>query len=261
MPLHSRHPSLNPLLIQLFTGKMKVSISLMTVICGLTQALNRDHFYLRINKNWADAQSYCRTYYEDLSTITSQKEQNLLLQAAGHLQELKWIGLYREKTSTSNWLWSDGKTVSFTGWANNQPDNQQGNEYCVAIINKWFDFSCTSLLTFFCSKTRFILVKEKRTWDDALQYCRTHHTDLASMTTERQLQIVKNETRESQTESVWTGLRYLVGEWFWVNNEPLENQISLPECPAQPCRCGARNTNTDRWENRDCAEKLNFICN
>ncbi|KAK2908974.1 hypothetical protein Q8A67_004811 [Cirrhinus molitorella] len=106
-----------------------------------------------------------------------------------------------------------------------------------------------------------LFLGEKKTWEEALEYCRTHHTDLASITTKRQLELIKHETTESQTESVWTGLRYLVGQWFWVSNKPLGNQISVPECPAQPFSCGARNTKTDKWENRDCAEKLSFLCN
>ncbi|KAL0203543.1 hypothetical protein M9458_001561 [Cirrhinus mrigala] len=157
---------------------MKASIILLIVICGLTKAVIRDHVYVNIPKSWTDAQSYCRKYYEDLSTITSQEEQDMLIQLAG------------------------------------------GNS-----LDK------------------------------------THHTDLATITTERQLQLIKTETTESQTESVWTGLRYLAGEWFWVNNKTLGIETLLQECPTQPYRCGARNTKTDKWENRDCDEKLNFICN
>ncbi|KTG32964.1 hypothetical protein cypCar_00034913 [Cyprinus carpio] len=240
---------------------MKAYIILLIVICGLTKALIREHVYLRIPKNWTDAQSYCRTYYEDLSTITSQEEQDMLIQLSGGNQIFQWIGLYSHIQHTRNWLWSDGNSVSFTDWDKGQPNNVNGSQYCVATINKWNDYYCNYLLPFFCIKTKFILVKEKMTWAEALQYCRTNHTDLASITTERQLHLTKNETRESQTESVWTGLRYLVGQWFWINNKPIGIQISLPECPTQPCRCGARNTKTDKWENRDCDEKLNFLCN
>lgn len=239
---------------------MKVSIGLLIVICGLTKALIRDHFYLSIFKNWTDAQTHCRTYYTDLSTITSQEEQDMLIQLAGGNSLDKWIGLSRNTSNIKQFLWSDGNSFSYYKWEPGQPNNLNGCQYCVSLRYTWFDYECSKLHTFFCYRM-FILVKEKMTWDEALQYCGTHFTDLASMTTERQLQLVKKETMESQTESVWTGLRYLVGEWFWVNNEPLGDQISLPECPAQPYRCGARNTKTDKWENRDCAEKLNFICN
>ncbi|KAA0722216.1 hypothetical protein E1301_Tti019766 [Triplophysa tibetana] len=101
---------------------------------------------------------------------------------------------------------------------------------------------------------------EKLTWEEALEYCKVHHNDLASLPTELQLQLIKTGTLEAQTDSVWTGLRFLAGEWFWLDGKPLGDQVKLLACPVQPRRCGARNTKTDKWENRDCEEKLNFLC-
>ncbi|KAL1282206.1 hypothetical protein QQF64_001009 [Cirrhinus molitorella] len=239
---------------------MKASIILLIVFCGLTKALIREHFLVKTPKNWTDAQSYCRKYYKDLSTITSQQEQDMLMQLTTETSS-KWIGLYRNTSNINQFLWSDGHPFNFSKWEPGQPNNFNRDQNCVYSNLMWVDFSCNILLHFFCYKTVFILVKEKKTWEKALQYCRTHHTDLASITTERQLQLIKNETRESQTESVWTGLRYLVGQWFWVRNMTLGIQTPLPECPTQPYRCGAHNTKTDKWENRDCDEKLNFLCN
>ncbi|ROL42608.1 Lectin [Anabarilius grahami] len=191
---------------------MKASISLLIVICGLTKALIREHFYLNIQKNWTDAQSYCRKYYTDLSTVTSQEEQDMLIQLARGNSIYKWIGLYKNTSNIKQFLWSDGNSFSYSKWQRGQPNNVNGDQNCVFLQYNWFDYECYKLQTFFCYKMVFSLVKEKRTWDEALQYCRTHHTDLASMTTERQLQMAKQMTVESQTESVWTGLRYLVGE-------------------------------------------------
>ncbi|KAL1282205.1 hypothetical protein QQF64_001008 [Cirrhinus molitorella] len=225
---------------------MKASIVLLIVICGLTKALIRENFYLSIAMNWTDAQSHCREYYTDLSTITSQEEQDMLIQLAGDNSLDKWIGLYRNPSNINQFLWSDGNVFTYSKWETNQPNNKNGNQYCVPLRLNWFDYECFKLYTFFCYKTVFILVKEKKTWEEALQYCRTHHTDLASITTERQLQLTKIETMESQTESVWTGLRYLAGEWFWVRNKTLGIETSLPECPTQPYHCGACNTNTDK---------------
>ncbi|KAL1282204.1 hypothetical protein QQF64_001007 [Cirrhinus molitorella] len=237
---------------------MKASIILLFVLCGLTKALIREHFFVNTRMNWTNAQSYCRKYYEDLSTITSQDEKDMLIQLAGTNVGFKWIGLHRDMTSTSNFLWSDGNSLSFTDWGDEQPDNLGGIQNCVMASSTWFDYYCTSLFTFFCGETKFILVKEKKTWEEALQYCRTYHTDLASITTERQLELTKNKTSESQTERVWTGLCYLDGNWCWINNNHLGDQVSLSECPVHDC--GARNIKTDTWEDRDCAEKLNFLC-
>uniref|UniRef100_A0A672PGP5 C-type lectin domain-containing protein n=1 Tax=Sinocyclocheilus grahami TaxID=75366 RepID=A0A672PGP5_SINGR len=65
----------------------------------------------------------------------------------------------------------------------------------------------------------------------------------------------------TSTDRVWTGLRFLNGAWNWLNMANVPAFIfSLPSCPPEPNRCGARNIKTEQWENRDCEEKLNFIC-
>uniref|UniRef100_A0AAQ6AQZ9 C-type lectin domain-containing protein n=1 Tax=Amphiprion ocellaris TaxID=80972 RepID=A0AAQ6AQZ9_AMPOC len=66
------------------------------------------------------------------------------------------------------------------------------------------------------------------------------------------------------TERVWIGLRFLGDHWMWVNGDPLEYEAWSQEggqdhqCPIRK-RCGAL-TNERLWENRDCQEKLYFIC-
>lgn len=63
----------------------------------------------------------------------------------------------------------------------------------------------------------------------------------------------------SQTLNVWTGVRFMDGSWFWVNQDPLENMFSAPSCPLMPFHCGALKAGDDVWENRDCNEKMNFL--
>ncbi|TRZ01529.1 hypothetical protein DNTS_005212 [Danionella cerebrum] len=208
----------------------------------------------------SDCSLWTRNNFEDLSTITSQQEENVLF-TLNQDGVLKWIGLHIDLAGSGRWLWPNGEQVSFSDWAPNQPDNQSGQQYCVAIIYHWFDFDCNVARPFFCSKTRYILVKENKTWEEALQHCKTHFNDLARMNTDRQLQLAKEAAIESQTDSVWTGQRYLVGQWMWTNNDPVQSEISLPVCPAEPYRCGARNIKTDTWENKDCTKMFNFLCN
>lgn len=105
-----------------------------------------------------------------------------------------------------------------------------------------------------------ILVKENKTWEEALQYCRAYHTQLACPTSDTQLLLDENETAPSQTVSVWMGLHFLDGKWIWVNGQLVGSLVSLPSCPVHRYRCGARNTSSHLWENADCLNKLNFIC-
>ncbi|KTF81035.1 hypothetical protein cypCar_00016616, partial [Cyprinus carpio] len=70
------------------------------------------------------------------------------------------------------------------------------------------------------------------------------------------------ECVNSTRKGVWTGLRFLAGEWHWVSKtfRHIPYQGSLPSCPEEPYRCGALNNRTAQWEMRDCEERLDFMC-
>lgn len=103
-----------------------------------------------------------------------------------------------------------------------------------------------------------ILVNEKKTWEDALQYCRMHYTDLAFAASAADPPLVEEEA--VAMPSVWVGLRFLDGQWFWLSKEQPEIPDSLPLCPLPNYRSGAHNMETYSWENRDCSEELSFLC-
>uniref|UniRef100_A0A8C8GQH3 C-type lectin domain-containing protein n=1 Tax=Oncorhynchus tshawytscha TaxID=74940 RepID=A0A8C8GQH3_ONCTS len=120
-----------------------------------------------------------------------------------------------------------------------------------------------NLLHFICLK--LIVVRESKTWEEALEYCREQHTDLTSLVSEKELLLAQRESREAQTTTahLWTGLRYLANRWLWVNGNPLEYEAwpqgGQHQCPAWNLHCGAMATE-GAWETRDCQENLNFIC-
>uniref|UniRef100_A0A8C1Q630 C-type lectin domain-containing protein n=1 Tax=Cyprinus carpio TaxID=7962 RepID=A0A8C1Q630_CYPCA len=70
-------------------------------------------------------------------------------------------------------------------------------------------------------KTEFVLVHQNETWEGALEYCRTHYTDLASLSTKERMDSALLEITQAETEYVWTGLRFLAGDWFWVTGDDL----------------------------------------
>ncbi|KAG9329601.1 hypothetical protein JZ751_003505, partial [Albula glossodonta] len=77
-----------------------------------------------------------------------------------------------------------------------------------------------------------VLVRENKSWDDALSYCRQHYGDLVSVSTEQLQHWVKRRAQNASTAHVWLGLRYSckVHFWFWLNGKilPLENKYD--EC-------------------------------
>ncbi len=99
--------------------------------------------------------------------------------------------------------------------------------------------------------TNFVLVLQKETWEGALEYCRKLYKDLASLSTKERMNSALLEITQAETEYVWTGLRFLAGDWFWVNGDDLNNtawyQNEQPQCPARDVRCGALDKETKLW--------------
>ncbi|KAL4008834.1 hypothetical protein ACER0C_002686 [Sarotherodon galilaeus] len=91
------------------------------------------------SRSWSAAQSYCRTYHTDLTSIRSKEEKsNITLTLNGSVVQYVWIGLYRDPWAP----WSDNTTSTFTNWAPSDPNNYASAEYCGALnlmSGKWDD--------------------------------------------------------------------------------------------------------------------------
>lgn len=234
---------------------MKASVFVLPFLCGMAIALKREYIFFTTSMNWTDAQIYCTENYGGLATITTDEENQKL----GEVRFAQgWIGLYRSPKNSNTWLWSYSQPSINFSWCVFQPNNYGGHQNCVSMTPcGWNDLYCGNSQPFYCNKDFDILVKEKMTWEAALDYCRTFYTGLASMS---QLQLAENDFELIQSDSVWTGLHFLNGKWFWVSGELLGIPDSLASCPIQSYSCGAYNFMSDVWENRNCNEKLNFVC-
>lgn len=197
------------------------------------------YIYVTTPMNCSEALNYCQIYYTDMLTINSEKDVQMVHKAAEGAYDKSWFKSLSRVSENQCTLMDYKGSKNPTFWAvlcgsPNQP--------------------CTSKHPFFCYK-EFILVTVNKAWEDALEYCRSHYVDLAFLDYKVTLNL-----NDAQTNSIWTGLRFLDGKWFWVGMKSIETLMTLPSCPIEPYRCGARNTETDQWENRDCEEKLNFVC-
>ncbi|KTF89259.1 hypothetical protein cypCar_00034939 [Cyprinus carpio] len=234
---------------------------LLLFVLGLTTGENyRIHIYVSTPMTGNRAFTYCKQYYTDLSTITSQEEHQLLVATAGGTFSEAWIGLYRAVKKTDTWIWSDGQSYNFTKLNVN---NSEDLDCVYATELEWYNGFCPDKRPFFCYFNYTLnLVTVKMTWEDALIYCRDTFYDLASATEQYQLETLQDTSNASTTEAMWTGLRFLAGEWHWVSESfsHIPYQGSLPSCPEEPYHCGAHNKRTAQWEMRDCQEMLNFIC-
>ena len=118
---------------------------------------------------------------------------------------------------------------------------------------------------------------------EAVSYCREHHVDLVSVTSEELQRRVAREARSATSPYVWLGLRYTCKFhfWFWVGSdgggddcyedwapghgpeggeeEGLQLQQQL--CGGGTTPAGAvEATGGQQWVSLDETERHNFIC-
>uniref|UniRef100_A0A3Q3ME21 C-type lectin domain-containing protein n=1 Tax=Labrus bergylta TaxID=56723 RepID=A0A3Q3ME21_9LABR len=119
--------------------------------------------------------------------------------------------------------------------------------------NKWHDASSWYYVPFFCYKV--FVVRERKTWVEALDYCREHHKDLASVASEAEMTLIWGELDKNETsDHVWIGLRFFPGRlWLWTDGQPTDyqawNREEKPSCvaPIDMHLCWNQVPDTSSW--------------
>ncbi|XP_022603774.1 secretory phospholipase A2 receptor-like [Seriola dumerili] len=191
---------------------------------GLRAAKFKHYSYFNYKRTWAEAQVFCRRNHTDLVTIRNEEENRAFLNIYG------WIGLYRED-SNSPWKWSrGGEIANFITWVSGahhvstslllllaEPDSGDHCGFKYSTTKEWRSGPCEDKRGFLCFDKKLVLVKEKRTWETALKYCRNmgaldtsnpvsdyqnHRYDLATLITQDDHDFARETAREAVTGEV-----------------------------------------------------------
>ncbi|XP_014827210.1 PREDICTED: C-type mannose receptor 2-like [Poecilia mexicana] len=219
------------------------------------------------SKNWTEAQSYCREKHTDLISGKKQLqdgEVNKGLNLTTANSRYIFIGLFSD-----TWMWSDGNSSSFRHW-NLKFDNQRINSgQCAMTVfddgGRWRNENCNKKKPFICyDESTIILIKENKTWHEALTYCRTNHHGLVTITVSDEQRRVQKKAQFASTPFVWMGLHYActLDVWFWVSDEAVSYENWNQDGPMDDCdMSGAMETGGNhKWFKKNDTEKFNFIC-
>ncbi|XP_076745692.1 uncharacterized protein LOC143420932 isoform X1 [Maylandia zebra] len=113
-------------------------------------------------------------------------------------------------------------------------------------------------------KEPFKLIKENKTWADALYHCREEHMDLVSILDNETQVWVGLEAQKADTPFVWLGLHYscTLDLWFWADDhcvgfDQWPDKTRTADCSIS----GAMNTSGNHlWYKKSVYDKYNFIC-
>ncbi|XP_056605104.1 putative C-type lectin domain family 20 member A isoform X2 [Triplophysa dalaica] len=62
---------------------------------------------------------------------------------------------------------------------------------------------------------QYVLIKERKNWDEAQAYCRQNHIDLATVQNNEDWTNVQRDEQPALTSAVWTGLYSDITSWRW----------------------------------------------
>ena len=119
---------------------------------------------------WSDAQSSCENWGGDLTSISSERENNLLFTMNTDAVSDTWLGLY-DVDRNGSYQWIDGTLYDYTHWSTGNPSNNL-NEDCIWMYpdSTWDDFPC------YVSRRRYIC--KRNTSDIASELELIIHSDL-----------------------------------------------------------------------------------
>ncbi|KAL0201651.1 hypothetical protein M9458_004838, partial [Cirrhinus mrigala] len=195
--------------------------------------------YMNESMTWLDAQSYCRARFTDLATADSMNDVNRLVTTvdSGYNGSV-WIGLHAG--TEYHWVWSlgEGTISNYSMWSPGEPN---GDGDCVRCYNgSWYDEICSTVLPFVCFNG---------------DYCRQHHTDLASISSPEQQNLIPSEL------SLWIGLH--LDSWQWSDHWNLRfrhwaaDQLFLSLGSGD---CVGMSGNNGKWAQYSCDLQQPFIC-
>lgn len=102
----------------------------------------------------------------------------------------------------------------------------------------------------------FYYIEQKKNWREAQNYCRKHHTELASGSHQLESQDFKNAMRN--TSEVWIGL--FRDTWRWSDEDTFSfKNWDVKSLEDSKKKCAISNK-CGKWEAADCNKKKPFFC-
>ncbi|XP_035801693.1 secretory phospholipase A2 receptor-like [Amphiprion ocellaris] len=245
--------------------KSALRFLILTVLYQVACGLFGQNVYVQQRSTWSEARQYCRQHHTDLTSVdTTEEIIALLLEAQKKDLVLPnmWIGLYKDVNHT--WKWSGGTNISHQFWPG-LADITEAN-LCVAIDRtQWKLKDCEKQkFPFWCFESQLVLVKENKTWEEAMEHCRHLDKELVSLPSKSALIQALQSSRTVQTDRVWIALRYLANTWLWMDGSTVKDKMwkqrKRSQCPDWRHHCGALSQEEEQWDSWDCADTLNFLC-
>uniref|UniRef100_A0A674DR85 C-type lectin domain-containing protein n=1 Tax=Salmo trutta TaxID=8032 RepID=A0A674DR85_SALTR len=235
-------------------------------------------------KNWTDAQEYCRQHYTNLSIIHTEEDWKAIQYALSNFSGDVWIGLNGNgPVQTQKWSWSDGEDLMFLNW-----DGGFGSVldiHCaVSVSSRFRQQLCNTTLPYMCqygmgspfqslklllfplqitgfrhdngeTEKVYELITEPKIQEEAVKACNHQQGELASICNQKE-----QDAFDELTKGItWIGLKHQDNKWNWSSGEPFQkwdNPMLVGDG-----NCVKLNSENDRkWTPENCSTQIRFLC-
>ncbi|XP_071536182.1 uncharacterized protein [Panulirus ornatus] len=120
--------------------------------------------------SWQDAMNYCRNLGPEWYgvSVETQEENYLIIRIIdGYNLKYSWSGGY---LSGYDWKWLSGGYFTPLNWGQTgaqglpQPDNNEGEEYCLAYLNRFYDYDGITWHDIACHHLKPVICERPRTY-------------------------------------------------------------------------------------------------
>ena len=100
---------------------------------------------------YAEAEAACVALGGQLATISDAAENAAIVAILPGAGDGAWIG-FNDRATEGDYIWAIGDPVTYTNWADWEPNDSGGNEDCAQIYGNglWNDAYCTNRYGYFC---------------------------------------------------------------------------------------------------------------
>ena len=212
---------------------------------------------------WSNARLACKDTnnmgFHRLATARNNSEVEMLSQlcnSEGEFTEaMCFVGLIKHNDA---WYWLNGEENSLP-----LQHRQQVYGSCAVVFqDKLHVHPCGDAQPYICERFFVVLVKERKTWEEALLDCRAKGVgkgyppifDLLSLHSLDDLSYAQEELVYAEMQHLWVGLRWLAGRWLWIDGKG----SWMSRCPANGTHCGSISRKGMHFSS--CTERRNFLC-
>lgn len=95
---------------------------------------NKCYYFSTEDKNWFRAREFCQEEGGELVSIHTARDLDYVSQVVGAQGKRFWIGLNQLATFSNGFVWTDGSPLNLVNWERGEPNDANGGEKCVEIL-------------------------------------------------------------------------------------------------------------------------------